>query len=382
MTAVNASVCDIDPAAATLLQCRIRRPNGTTFEGALPAWRHRSIHLGMLHHQTRGYVEVAYGKRPPGGKTDFDSRMRADSFRLGGGTGRRDWHADALRYIARRARVPRQEIAVVPSVRLRKNGSKDAVGHTHWLWIDIDTPAALPLLEAFLVERPAHLRIESGGSGGQHAYWLLDQPLPALVRNEPAGRVEQPIEDALLRLVHRLSGWQSVDGTRVLVGADRACAKRGQPMRLAGTINYKRGEFARVIHADMALAPYSCQALVGDLPDPPGQNRPPKQGRAGRSDDPYQRISPPDYFLRLANVEVPERGKVRCPAPDHEDNNPSCSVDADPHVGWWCFGCGRGGGIYQLASMLQGGPVARGTLRDEAFEAAKVFVVDHFGELR
>ena len=381
MTIVKARVCETDPTAATLLPCRVRQPNGTAFEGELPAWRHRSIQLGMLHHATRGYVEIVDGRRPPGGKTAFENRWRKDCFFPGGATGRRHWLDDALRHVAWLARLPRTEIAVVPSVRALNDGTKEAVTHTRWLWVDIDKPSALPMLEEFLAERPAHLRIESGGSGGQHAYWLLQNPLPAVIYDPVEGTVEEPIEQALRRLVHRLTRWETSAGNRVPIGADLAAAKRGQPMRLAGTVNYKRERHARIISADMALAPYSHDALVGDLPGPVPQSRPRMKGRTGTSDDPYQRISPPDYFLRLANVEVPYSGKVRCPAPDHEDNDPSCHVDADPETGWWCFGCGRGGGIYQLASMLQGGPVAPGTLRDQAFKTAKALVVERFGEL-
>ena len=38
-------------------------------------------------------------------------------------------------------------------------------------------------------------------------------------------------------------------------------------MRLCGSPNHKRGEWARIIEADFALAPYRVAALVGDLPD-------------------------------------------------------------------------------------------------------------------
>jgi hypothetical protein len=45
----------------------------------------------------------------------------------------------------------------------------------------------------------------------------------------------------------------------------------------------------------------------------------------------------------------------------HEDRTPSLHVYGDPERGWFCFGCGRGGSIYDFAALLFG----RGT-RGEA----------------
>ena len=51
--------------------------------------------------------------------------------------------------------------------------------HSRFLWVDVDEPGELPALWALLAERPCHLLIESGGSGGAHAYWKLAEPLAA-----------------------------------------------------------------------------------------------------------------------------------------------------------------------------------------------------------
>jgi hypothetical protein len=115
-------------------------------------------------------------------------------------------------------------------------------------------------------------------------------------------------------------------------------------LRLAGTVNFKTGRYARIIEANPALPPYEPGRLVGDLPDPP----PPVasevtvQGGAGRGEDPYKRIPAPVYFALLAGIRVPARGGlVRCPA--HEDEHPSCSVAAEPGNVWRCHACGAGG---------------------------------------
>jgi hypothetical protein len=51
----------------------------------------------------------------------------------------------------------------------------------------------------------------------------------------------------------------------------------------------------------------------------------------------------------------------------------SCQVYAEAEQGWWCFGCQRGGRIYDLASLLAGGAWGR-NLRGEAFRSARELV--------
>jgi hypothetical protein len=82
----------------------------------------------------------------------------------------------------------------------------------------------------------------------------------------------------------------------------------------------------------------------------------PRVRASGTSSDPDKRISPREYFERLAGIVVPRHGLVHCPA--HEDRNPSCSVGADANQGWRCHAgtCGARGAIYDLASVLLGGP--------------------------
>jgi hypothetical protein len=50
-------------------------------------------------------------------------------------------------------------------------------------------------------------------------------------------------------------------------------------------------------------------------------------------------------------------GLVKCPLPDHDDAYASCQVFGAAEQGWWCFGCARGGRIYDLASLMSGGGV-------------------------
>jgi hypothetical protein len=74
-----------------------------------------------------------------------------------------------------------------------------------------------------------------------------------------------------------------------------------------------------------------------------------------RRDDPLLEVPAPVYFAAIAGVDVSDRGGVvRCPLPDHEDGTPSCQVYAEPERGWHCFGCHRGGTVYDLAAALWG----------------------------
>ena len=193
---------------------------------------------------------------------------------------------------------------------------------------------------------------------------------------KPSGELIEPIERANLRIVHRLG----VGGDGKPNVADPACAERSRVMRLAGTVNGKTGAHARIIEADLALPPYRVEQLVGDLPDPASHTTR-RARRDGENTDRYKRISPPEYFEKLAGIVVPRDGLVSCPAPGHVDRNPSCSVGTSPDQGWCCHsgGCGARGAVYDLASVLLGGPWGR-ELRGEAFRRARAYVRDVFGE--
>jgi hypothetical protein len=86
-------------------------------------------------------------------------------------------------------------------------------------------------------------------------------------------------------------------------------------------------------------------------PAPPEPVIRPRQ-RIGR-DDPLESIPPRVYVEQLTGQRVGRSGKIRCPFHD-EDRTPSLHVYNDPGQGWYCFGCGRGGTIYDLAAMLWG----------------------------
>ncbi len=239
--------------------------------------------------------------------------------------------------------------------RIARDGSKRAVTHSHALWVDCDDPGAAQRLRCF--DPPATLLLRSGRAGGMHGWWALREPLAA----------PQALEAALARVAHHL-------------GADMACCDAARIMRACGTLNHKHGR-ARPVEVER-LEPgaiYTAADVVGDLPDPPDT-------RAGQDcasgpvrplsavPDQLANIAPAVYVEALTGL-VPDRdGKVRCPLPGHEDGTPSLHVYPDPDRGWWCFGCERGGGVYQLAAILADYPLP---LRGADFIAVRVVLLDH-----
>jgi CHC2 zinc finger len=68
--------------------------------------------------------------------------------------------------------------------------------------------------------------------------------------------------------------------------------------------------------------------------------------------DPLLLVPPPVYFERLTGLRVGRSGKLRCLF--HDDQHPSLHVYPKAGRGWYCFGCGRGGSVYDLAALLWG----------------------------
>ena len=267
------------------LRCRVRLADGRVFCGELPAWRHRALQLGMLHAESEGLVELTPGTRPPGGKVKINRRTDARHY-LPGGAGGTDgrWLERLLEHAERIVRGeyaferfdggPREEAFVGVAPRTGPHGSKDAVAHTRFLWLDVDKPDRLPALWDFLAERPCQLLCESAGSGGVHCYWKLSEPLPAERIDERTGEVVEPIERANLRLIHALGS--DPDGTPNV--ADRQCANRDRVMRLCGSPNHKRGEWARISRRTSRSTPTGSRRWSGTCP-----TRTPASTRASRS---------------------------------------------------------------------------------------------------
>jgi len=237
--------------------------------------------------------------------------------------------------------------------RTHRHGGAEAVAFVYALWADLDGPEAVAALDSFTPA--ATLVIASGSGENRHAWWQLDRPLPA-----DQGR------RALRRLAHALSGdMRSTDPARIL--------------RPPGTRNFKTDPPGVVECVRLDVTAHAPDAIVGHLPDPPDsrvrQDRTSGPVRAlSALPDALAGIAPADYVEALTGLVPTRDGKVRCPLPGHDDGTPSMQVYPDAERGWWCFGCERGGGVYQLAALLAG---YRLPLRGADFIAVRNVLADH-----
>jgi hypothetical protein len=277
------------------------------------------------------FVEIAHR---------YERNARKGPMRRGRtGTFRRASELEAIAIeIERLARKEHVWVGVVPRHPHPQTGelggTKAHVAPARALWVDCDARDGAASVEALLQFRPQpHMIVASGG--GSHAYWLLRDPI-----GEP-----ESLREANRALAAALAGDpQAADAARIL--------------RPPGTLNYKE-EYGEPRPVELVFARwhprYSAAEVVGSLP---GRRCARRNGsgrlRASHAADPLQRIPPALYFRDLAGVEPDRGGKVCCPLPAHEDPDPSCHVYDSPAKGWYCYGCGRGGDIYELAGALWG----------------------------
>jgi hypothetical protein len=228
-------------------------------------------------------------------------------------------------------------VGVLPRVR-RRGRLEDVAPEAGVIWTDCDTEASAGALASF-VPRPSMV-VASGSGQHRHAYWFLQEPVDL-------GCVE--------RLNRRLA--------RAL-GADAGVVTKPHTiLRPAGSANMKHSPPApvRLIGVRQSRR-VSADELDRQLPREPAievdqRVRPARRPWRDFVGDSLQSVPPPVYFEQLTGIRVGRSGKVRCPF--HEDRTPSLHVYDDPERGWYCFGCGRGGSIYDLASLLWKRP-ARG----------------------
>jgi hypothetical protein len=341
------------PAHGSSGAARLIGPDGHARRIAVSADHQVALYARLVHAGGQGLVELVAADRRPDG--DLVMRSRHDRGRyLSAGDER------ALVAGARRDRRERLEQFVTPLGRARPlPGNASGVLAGRVVWVDVDAAADLDRMRRFHA-RP-HL-VVSSGSGGAHAYWRLDRPYPPPLLGE-----------AMRKLAHHLRG----------------CAGPTAPasiMRLPGSVNKKSRTRAAIAFCDLHRSGFTLPGLVAGLSDPNPPPPPPDPETVRRwaernALDDARRVPPPVYFRLLAGVEVPERGgDIRCPLPDHDEHNPSCRVYPTPEQGWVCFGCQRGGSIYDLASLLDHGPGGRrGALHGEDFKRARQRVRDLLG---
>ena len=246
-------------------------------------------------------------------------------------------------------------VGVLPRWR-RAGGRAAIVSDPRTVWVDLDTDTAARALEP--VDPAPNLTVSSS-PGHLHAYWTLTRAVPPAV-----------IERANRRLAWALGGdLASTDAPRIL--------------RPPSSVHHGRG----VVPVTLASvsSDESCRlgSLVGGLPDPPGATHARRSSRRrshGSAADPLLDIAPERYIGALTGQRVGRSRKVRCPL--HDDRTPSLHVYVDAARGWYCFGCRRGGSVYDLAAGLglPGAPVgpAGAQLRGPTFRALRERLLEIF----
>lgn len=220
----------------------------------------------------------------------------------------------------------RTDVYIGVAPRIERRGGRDAIEHVHVLYVDVDTPAGVDALRAF---RPLPaIVIRSGTPGHVQAYWPLSEPL----RPDHAERANR-------RLAHGL-------------GADMRATDAARILRPPGSLNHKSGRPRAVEIVHLAAEVFAAREVVGELADPPSVGSPATSPARGSDDDVLLTIEPAVYVRALIGAEPGRDGKVRCPF--HDDHTPSLHVYADAERGWTCFGCNRGGTIYDFGAALWG----------------------------
>lgn len=251
------------------------------------------------------YVEVRY-RRPGGmGQLFFAAGQLEDAARVIHGLGSR---TDVY-------------VGVIP--RTFPAGDRSAVVSGQVLWADCDDHASSARLASF---QPApSFMVRSGSPGACHAYWILARALPV------AG-----IEHLNQRLAATLAADpHAIDAVRVL--------------RPPGTLNFKRSPPVPVELVRQIGDTVDPRRLEHALPELPRKSVS-RHARDRAREDVLLHITPAEYICALLGVDIDRARKIRCPF--HEDRTPSLHVYDEPERGWHCFGCGRGGSIYDFAGHL------------------------------
>jgi hypothetical protein len=223
----------------------------------------------------------------------------------------------------------RSDVYVGCATRATRRGDKDAIAGSWVVWTELDTPDAIDRLATF-TPAPTML-ISSGTPGHLHAYWGLSQRIDV-----------DTVEDANKRLAHTLGG-------------DPVCFDAGRILRPPDTLNHKHTPPRPVRLEEASPDRRHCLSdIIQGLHRPAAATPPAAAGgeRGQVADDAALLSIPPEVYVPvLAGVaELGRDRKVRCPI--HADRTPSLHAYPSAAEGWFCFGCRRGGSIYDLAAHV------------------------------
>ena len=174
--------------------------------------------------------------------------------------------------------------------------------------------------------------IASGSGSNVHVYWPLRAPL-----------APREAERGNLRLAHAL-------------GADERCFDAARILRPPSTWNHKHQPSKPVtaLRLETGLAFDASDVLERAPAIDDARIRHRWIDRSARDDrsDPLLQLGPAVYIGALLGVRARPGRKVHCPF--HSDRHPSLHVYPTAARGWYCFSCGRGGSIYDLAAAIWG----------------------------
>lgn len=218
---------------------------------------------------------------------------------------------------------PVTDVYVGCALRSSQHGDRAHVGQVWTLWAECDGEDARPRLDALPLV--PSLVIASGTPGNVHAYWALKVPTDA-----------DRAEGANQRLA-------------AAVGGDPVCFDAARILRPPGTQNHKHAPPTPV---QLVASSSRLPLAIGDIErELPAAIEPPLRGRTGRaSPDPLLDVPPVQYVTALLGTSLNRDHKATCPF--HEDRTPSLHAYPTAERGWFCFGCRRGGSIYDLAAQL------------------------------
>ena len=278
----------------------------------------------------RRYADALFGRAPRGALVEA-------RFRVPLGMGQRFHSVSLLDRLARSilalSACTDVYVGVLPR-RRRGGGREDVIERADVVWADCDTGESVGALRAF---RPLPAMVVASSEENRHAFWPGSEPVDLDVIEGTNRRIALAL-GADVRLQR-----PGEDPSPCWVCEQEALrARSGAVAPLALEERVSLADLDRVLPPERAS-----RETVSRLP---GRRR-------IALNDLLEAIPPPVYVEQLTGQRVGRSGKVRCPL--HEDRTPSMHVYDDPERGWYCFGCGRGGSIYDLASLLWERP-ARG----------------------
>jgi len=273
------------------------------------------------------FLEVLGSREPPGGFIELRSRRTDDPSRL-----RQHWFHTTEIFAAAgtiRGLGDHTDVYVGVAPRRARHGGKAAIAHSWVLWADLDHPAGGDRLSVLPVA--PGIIVASGTHGHRHLYWPLTHPA-TVTQTEQANAA-----------------------LAAALGADQgAVLNAATILRPPDTRNHKHQPPTPVLLEQFDPTAHPLATIVGELRavGGPRAERPASGSRLRPSGggDPLLAMDPAVYVAALTGEVVPRGRKVSCPL--HTDTTPSLHAYPTPERGWTCFGCGRGGSIYDLAAHI------------------------------